>query len=76
LIATFSNAHVSKIAVGFLVLKTAIEWPFVWMVARFYNNQKLMRFFVFLQPLHIFYTVIVGFTSQLGRYEWKGRRTK
>lgn len=76
LAATFSNAHVGMYALFFLLLKTAIEWPFVALVARFYNEQKLMRYFFFLQPLHIFYTVLLGFISQLGGYEWKGRRTK
>lgn len=76
LIATFSNAHVGLLAVGFLLLKTSIEWPFVVMVARFYNNEKLMRYFFFLQPLHIFYTIAVGAISQFGSYEWKGRNVK
>lgn len=76
LIATFSKAHTGWYAVGYLVLKTAIEWPFVSAVARFYNQQNLMRYFFVMQPLHIFYTVAVGLLSQFGTYEWKGRRTK
>jgi cellulose synthase/poly-beta-1,6-N-acetylglucosamine synthase-like glycosyltransferase len=59
-----------------LVGKTIIEWPFVLSVARFYDEQKLMRYFFFIQPLHIFYTIFVGLLSQAGKYEWKGRRTK
>jgi cellulose synthase/poly-beta-1,6-N-acetylglucosamine synthase-like glycosyltransferase len=61
---------------SFLIGKTIIEWPFVSSVAAFYNEQKLMRHFFFVQPLHIFYTVFVGVVSQFGNYEWKGRRTK
>jgi cellulose synthase/poly-beta-1,6-N-acetylglucosamine synthase-like glycosyltransferase len=57
----------------FLAIKTAIEWPFVFAVARFFNQERLMRYFFFLQPLHVFYTVFVGIWSQLGGYEWKGR---
>lgn len=57
----------------FLVGKTLIEWPFVASVARFYNQQRLMRYFFVLQPVHVFYTVVVGVWSQLGSYEWKGR---
>lgn len=57
----------------FLLAKTLIEWPFVASVAAFYGEQKLMRSFFFLQPLHVFYTVLVGIWSQLGKYEWKGR---
>ena len=57
----------------FLVGKTIIEWPFVASVASFYGEKKLMRYFFFLQPLHVFYTVFVGIWSQVGGYEWKGR---
>ncbi|MEI6949113.1 glycosyltransferase [Paraflavisolibacter sp. H34] len=60
----------------FVVAKTAIEWPFVFSVARFYGEQKLLKYFPFFQPLHIFYVVFIGLVSQLGTYEWKGRQTK
>lgn len=60
----------------FLFGKTVIEWPFVSSVAAFYGEQKLMRYFFFIQPLHIFYTVFIGILSQFGKYEWKGRRTR
>jgi cellulose synthase/poly-beta-1,6-N-acetylglucosamine synthase-like glycosyltransferase len=76
LIASFWKPTVLIYALAFLLLKTIIEWPFVSMVATFYNEQKLMRYFFFMQPLHIFYTVLVGASSQFGSYEWKGRRTK
>jgi cellulose synthase/poly-beta-1,6-N-acetylglucosamine synthase-like glycosyltransferase len=61
---------------AFLVGKTIIEWPFVSSVAGFFGEQKLMRHFFFIQPLHIFYTVFVGVVSQFGKYEWKGRKTR
>ena len=61
---------------AFWILKTGIEMPFVYSVAKFYEEQKLLPYFFFLQPLHIFYTVLVGLFSQLGKYEWKGRKTK
>ena len=61
---------------AFWILKTVIELPFVYSVAKFYEEQKLLRYFFFFQPLHIFYTVLVGIFSQFGKYEWKGRKTK
>ncbi|HUQ96256.1 MAG TPA: glycosyltransferase [Chitinophagaceae bacterium] len=76
LAACFWNGHIVLLAPCFLFFKTAIEWPFVARVAAFYNDKKLMRHFFFLQPLHLFYTVSIGFLSQLGSYEWKGRKTK
>jgi cellulose synthase/poly-beta-1,6-N-acetylglucosamine synthase-like glycosyltransferase len=62
--------------VGYLLLKTAIEWSFVSSVAKFYEEQRLMKYFILFQPLHSFYTVVVGALSQFGKYEWKGRRVK
>lgn len=63
-------------ALGFLLLKTMIEWSFVAGVSRFFGEEKLMKRFLFFQPVHIFYTVVTGLLSQWGAYEWKGRRTK
>lgn len=59
-----------------IVLKTIIEFPFVFSVASFYGDKKLMRYFLPFQPIHILYMVLAGFLSQFGKYEWKGRRTR
>jgi cellulose synthase/poly-beta-1,6-N-acetylglucosamine synthase-like glycosyltransferase len=63
-------------ALAFVLLKTAIEWPFVASVSRFFGEEELMKRFLFFQPVHIIYTVLTGLLSQWGKYEWKGRRTK
>jgi cellulose synthase/poly-beta-1,6-N-acetylglucosamine synthase-like glycosyltransferase len=76
LIAAFLNIRAIFIGAGFLFIKTIIEWPFATLVTTFYNERRLMRFFPWFQPLHIAYTVLVGFISQLGAYEWKGRKTR
>jgi cellulose synthase/poly-beta-1,6-N-acetylglucosamine synthase-like glycosyltransferase len=57
-----------------LVVKTAVEFPFVYPVARFFDQQALMRWFPFLQPAHIFYTVVIGWMGKFGSYRWKGRK--
>jgi cellulose synthase/poly-beta-1,6-N-acetylglucosamine synthase-like glycosyltransferase len=41
--------------------------------ARFYDLQKKLLLFPFLQPLHIAYTVFAGVLSQIGSFKWKGR---
>ncbi|HWB90814.1 MAG TPA: hypothetical protein VG605_03140, partial [Puia sp.] len=56
-----------------LVVKTVVEYPFVRQVAGFFGQQDLMAYFPVLQPLHIFYTVIVGWLGKFGSYTWKGR---
>lgn len=76
IIASFINGFYWWYVWGFLLLKTIIELPFVYTVSKFYNQQKLVKYFFFFQPLHIIYTIVVGLLSQFGTYEWKGRKTK
>ncbi|MFM9908871.1 MAG: glycosyltransferase [Chitinophagaceae bacterium] len=59
-----------------LFAKVLIEFPFVYSVATFFQQQKLMKYFPLLQPLHIIYTVIAGWLGKFGSFEWKGRRIK
>ena len=33
-----------------------------------------MRWFPLLQPLHILYTVVIGFMGKFGSYRWKDRK--
>jgi hypothetical protein len=76
LVAAFFNPIYWIHFLAYLFGKTIIEWPFVSSVATFYGEKKLMRYFFFIQPLHIFYTAFVGIISQFGKYEWKGRTTR
>ena len=57
-----------------LLAKILIEFPFVNSVAMFFGRQRLMKYFPFMQPLHIIYTVIAGWLGRFGSYEWKGRK--
>ena len=62
--------------VSILIVKTIIELIFLYPVAKFYNEQKLLFRFPFFQPLHILYTIIAGWLGVFGSFEWKGRRVK
>lgn len=68
----------SRIALIFflilLTIKILVEFPFVRQVAGFFRQRRLMRYFVFLQPLHIVYIIIAGSGGKFGAYHWKGRR--
>jgi cellulose synthase/poly-beta-1,6-N-acetylglucosamine synthase-like glycosyltransferase len=75
-IAAFLNPSYWLLVLAYLLVKTVIEFPFVASVARFYGERSLLKYFPLFQPLHILYTVSVGFLSQLGKYEWKERQTK
>jgi biofilm PGA synthesis N-glycosyltransferase PgaC len=56
--------------------KILIEFPFVQSVARFFGQLRLMKYFPFLQPLHILYTIIAGLLGRFGSYRWKGRTVR
>ncbi len=76
LVAGFWNFNYWLVALIYWACKAIIEFPFAYNVAEFYGQKKLLRYFFFFQPAHIFYTVSIGLLSQFGKYEWKGRRTK
>lgn len=59
-----------------LFAKVLIEFPFVYAVAAFFQQKWMMKYFPWLQPIHIIYTVIAGWLGKFGSYEWKGRRIK
>ena len=61
---------------GLLVAKTVIEFPFVYSVAAYFGQQKLMGFFPLFQPIHIIYTIAAGWFGQFRKYAWKGRSVR
>jgi len=60
----------------FILTKALLEMPFMYRVAKFYSLQRLMFWFVVMQPFHIVYTVIAGWLGKFGTYKWKGRKVK
>ena len=59
-----------------ILLKALIELTFMIPVAKFFDRQKLLWYFIPAQPFHILYTVIAGWLGKFGNYKWKGRRVK
>jgi cellulose synthase/poly-beta-1,6-N-acetylglucosamine synthase-like glycosyltransferase len=59
-----------------LLLKTLIELPFFRSLSVFFNKEWAVKWFIFFQPLHIFYTIVSGLFGQFGKYEWKGRKVR
>ncbi len=70
------NSKYWLLTLVYLFSKPLIEYGFVSSVSKFYGDKQLLPYLFLYQPLHIFYTIFVGFISQFGKYEWKGRRTK
>jgi cellulose synthase/poly-beta-1,6-N-acetylglucosamine synthase-like glycosyltransferase len=75
LTAFFSPAFIFY-ALVFLFIKAIVECSYLNPVAKFYNEEKLLKYLFIFQPIHVFYTVFTGAWSQVGKYEWKGRTTK
>ncbi len=59
-----------------LVAKTLIELRFIYPVALFFKQQKLLWWFPVMQPFHILYTIVAGWLGKFGKYTWKGRMVK
>lgn len=77
LIMAMGGLFDSRYAVIFLMgcgYKAMLEWSFVSEVAHFFDRSALLKKFVWLQPLHIAYTVVAGLLGIKGGYRWKGRR--
>jgi len=64
------------LGLGMFVTKVLAEYYFIIPVAHFFRKDWVLKYFPFLQPLHILYIITAGFLGMLGGYEWKGRRVK
>lgn len=60
----------------FILAKILIEFPFVNAATIFFGQHRLMKFFPFLQPMHIIYVIVSGWLGRFGSYEWKSRTIK
>ncbi len=56
--------------------KIIVELFFLFPVASFFNNEKLLWWFPLAQPFHILYIIIAGWLGKFGTYQWKGRIVK
>lgn len=59
-----------------IVLKIIVELLFLYPVAKFFQKEKLLWWFIPAQPFHILYTLIAGWLGKFGSYYWKGRKVK
>ncbi|MEO6549022.1 MAG: glycosyltransferase [Ferruginibacter sp.] len=59
-----------------LAAKTILELLFLYPVAGFFDNRKLLWWFPIAQPLHVVYTMVAGWLGKFGKYTWKERTVK
>ncbi len=74
LLASFWNSRYLLIVIILVLVKALIEYPFVRSVAGFFDQQRLMPWFLLLQPFHILYTIGIGWLGKFGSYRWKDRK--
>jgi len=70
----FFNPYLWHLALAMIILKIVAESFFILPVARFFHKEGVLKYFPFLQPLHVVYIVATGFLGFVGKYEWKGRK--
>ncbi len=75
-IACFFDRLILPVWIISLVSKTVAELLFMFPVAAFYKEKKLLWWFPLMQPVHIAYLVIAGWLGKFGSYKWKGRKVK
>jgi cellulose synthase/poly-beta-1,6-N-acetylglucosamine synthase-like glycosyltransferase len=54
--------------------KMAMEFPLLFMTARWFGKTRFLKYYPFGQILNIFYVVIIGFLGNFLPYKWKGRK--
>ncbi len=75
-IASFLSMHALYWLITGIVLKIIFELFFLFPVAQFFKNEKLLWWFIPAQPFHIVYTIVAGWLGKFGSYKWKGRKVK
>jgi cellulose synthase/poly-beta-1,6-N-acetylglucosamine synthase-like glycosyltransferase len=70
------SLHLLPLLIFFFIIKALLEALFLAPVAQFYKRRNWFWDLLLFQPLHALYTVFTGVWSQVGGYEWKGRKTK
>ena len=71
-----TEVSISNLYVCLLLMKTIFELFFLYPVAKFFNQTKLLWWSPIAQPFHIVYTVIAGWLGKFGKYTWKERSVK
>jgi hypothetical protein len=75
-VLSFRNIFYLELLLISLAVKTIVELSFMFPVAEFYKEKKLLWWFPLMQPFHVMYMVIAGWLGKFGSYRWKGRKVK
>lgn len=75
-ILSIGNGFYFVLFLSSIIAKTFVELLFMFSVAGFYKEKKLLWWFPFMQPVHIVYMVLAGWLGKFGSYRWKGRKVR
>lgn len=73
-VSAFMAPKLIFLLIGILIIKVFAELVFLYPVSKFFHQQRLLWWFVPLQPFHILYIIIAGWFGAFGNYRWKGRK--
>ncbi|MCZ6521093.1 MAG: glycosyltransferase, partial [Bacteroidetes bacterium] len=61
---------------GWLILKMIVDYLFIKNVNGFLSKKTNLLYFILMEMIYPFYTIIFGLAGLFGGYTWKGRKTK
>jgi len=67
-ILTTVDVTFALIFIGLLVFKSIPDFLFIYSVTSFFHKRHLIRYFLILQFIYIFYVSIIPFSGIWGRY--------
>lgn len=73
-LSAFVVPGLTLLLLAIFVIKVLAELLLIIPVSRFFDQTKLLWWFVPLQPFHILYILFAGWFGAFGSYRWKGRR--
>jgi cellulose synthase/poly-beta-1,6-N-acetylglucosamine synthase-like glycosyltransferase len=75
-IVSFFQVDIFYLLIFSFFTKAFVELFFLFPVAKFFKNEKILWWFILAEPFHIIYTLVAGWLGKFGSYTWKGRKVK
>jgi hypothetical protein len=68
------NSRILMLSLVLWVFKTALEYPMVGIIMRFFRKQQLRRYYFVAQVFQLLYVPLAGILGLILPYRWKGRK--
>lgn len=73
LLLSMINSHLAIFVFSAWGIKVIIDFLFLYLILTFFKKKDLLLYFLPLQILYPFYTLLMGLISNTGGYRWKNR---